>query len=127
MIISAQTSGSFSTSNGSWTPIPGLVLNVPEIVGEAVLFILNVPNPYATGTDYPGGNFGIQYNGEMQGPFAAFTYSEQKPPTPGRVPTTLCVAAVLPAKGTTTVTAMWSSIRNSTVHIDSPATLTMIL
>lgn len=127
MIISAVTSGNFSTSSGSWTPIPGLVLKVPEIVGEGVLFVLNVPNPYASGNNYPGGNFGIEYNGEMQGPFGSFTYSEQAPSASGRVPTTVCVAAVLPAKGPTTVTAMWSSIRNSTVHIDSPATLTMIL
>lgn len=127
MIISTETSGNFSTSNAAWTPIPGLVLKVPEIVGEAVLFILNVPNPYAAGNNYPGGNFGIAYDGEMQGPFAAFTYSEQVPSTPGRVPTTLCVAAVLPPKESTVVTAMWSSIRNSTVHIDSPATLTMVL
>jgi mannose-binding lectin len=127
MIISAQTNGGFSTSNNSWTAIPGLVVTVPEITGEAVLFVLNVPNPYANGNNYPGGKFGIYFNGEMQGPFAAFTYSQQTPSSPGRVPTTLCVAAVLPAKGPTTVTAMWSALRNSTVHIDSPATLTMIL
>ena len=126
MIISAESSGNQSTSSASWTPIPGLVVTVPPITGEAVLFVLNVPNPYANGNNYPGGNFGIYYNGEMQGPTASFTYSQQSPSTPGRVPTTLYVSAVLP-KGPTTVTAMWSAIRNSTVHIDSPATLTMIL
>ena len=126
MIISAQTSGNQSTNNASWTPIPGLSVKVPEIVGQAVLFVLNVPNPYANGNNYPGGNFGIYFDGEMQGPTASFTYSQQSPSTPGRVPTTLYVAAVLSGKGPTTVTAMWSAIRNSTVHIDSPATLTMI-
>jgi mannose-binding lectin len=127
MIISAQTNGGFSTTNNSWTPIPGLVVTVPEITGQGVLFLLNVPNPYATGTNYPSGKFGIYFNGEMQGPFASFSYSQQTPSSPGRVPTTLCVAAVLPAKAQTTVTAMWAAVRNSTVHIDSPATLTMIL
>lgn len=126
MIISAQTSGNQSTNSASWTPIPGLSVKVPPIVGEAVLFVLNVPNPYANGNNYPGGNFGIYFDGEMQGPTASFTYSQQSPSTPGRVPTTLYVAAVLTGKGPTTVTAMWSAIRNSTVHIDSPATLTMI-
>jgi len=125
MIISAQTSGNFSTNNGSWTPIPGLVLTVPPITGEAVLFVLNVPNPYASGNNYPGGNFGIYFDGEMQGPTASFTYSQQKPSSPGRVPTTLNMAAVL-LKGPTEVKAMWSAIRGSTVHIDSPATLTVI-
>lgn len=127
MIISAQTNGNFSTNLAQWTPIPGLVLTVPEITREAIVFVLNVPNPYANGDNYPGGNFGIQYYGEMQGPFAAFTYSEKAPSSPGRVPTTLYVATVLTRPGPTTVTAMWSSIRNSTVRIDSPATLTMIL
>ena len=126
MIISAQTSGSFSTNSGPWTPIPGLVLKVPPIVGEAVLFVLNVPNPYANGNNYPGGNFGIEFYGEMQGPTASFTYSQQSPSTPGRVPTTLSMATVLTRPGPTTVTAMWSAIRGSTVHLDSPVTLTMI-
>jgi hypothetical protein len=127
MIISAQSNGTFSTSSGSWTPIPGLVLKVPDMVGEAVLFVLNVPNPWATGNNYPGGNFAIQFAGEVQGPYASFTYSEQAPSIPGRVPTTLSVVETLTGKGPITVTAMWSAIRNSTVHIDSPATLTMIL
>lgn len=127
MIISAATSGNQSTNSASWTPIPGLVLKVPQIVGEAVLFVLNVPNPYATGNNYPGGNFGIQFYGEMQGPTASFTYSDKNPSAPGRVPTTLSVAAALRSREPFTVTAMWNAARGSTVHIDSPATLTMIL
>ena len=126
MIISAATSGSQSTSSASWTPIPGLVLKVPPIVGEAILFVLNIPNPWATGSNYPGGNFGIEFYGEMQGPTASFTYSQQSPSTPGRVPTTLSMATVLTRQGPTTVTAMWSAIRGSTVNLDSPATFTMI-
>ena len=109
MIISQETSGSFNTNSSSWTPIPGLVLRVSQVVGETVLFILNVPNPWATGSSYPGGNFGIQINGQIQGPFAAFTYSDQSPSTPGRVPTTLCVAAE--PKGPITAVAVWSAIR----------------
>jgi len=126
MIISAATSGTQSTNSAGWVPIPGLALKVPAIVSEAVLFVLNVPNPYATGSNYPGGNFGIQWGGVMQGPTAAFTYSEQSPSGSGRVPTTLSVTAVLKSQQPFTVTAMWSAIRGSTVHIDSPATLTMI-
>lgn len=126
MIVSQETSGNLSTSNASWTPIPGLVLRAPEIVGQTVLFVLNVPNPYASGKDYPGGNFGIAFNGEIQAPFAAFTYSQQNPSSDGRVPTTLCVSVKLTSTQLI-ATAMWQSIRNSTVHIDSPATLTMIL
>ncbi len=126
MIVSTETSGNLSTNNGSWTSIPGLVLKVPQIVGETVLFVLNVPNPYATGNSYPGGNFGIAFNGEIQAPFAAFTSSEQNPSGAARVPTTLCVSTKLTSTQLI-ATAMWSSIRGSTVHIDSPATLSMIL
>ena len=125
MIISTETGGDLSINLAQWTPIPGLVLRITQIVGEDVLFVLNGPSPYATGNDYPGGNFGIQFDGKLQGPFAAFTYSEQNPSSPGRVPTTLCVATTM--TGPLTATAVWSSIRGSTVHIDSPATLTMIL
>ena len=124
MIISTETAGGFTTNLAHWTAIPGLVLRITQIVGEEVLFVLNVPNPYASGNDYPGGNFGIQLDGVLQAPFAAFTYSDQAPGTPGRVPTTLCVAATL--SGPVTATAVWNAIRGSTVHIDSPATLTMI-
>jgi mannose-binding lectin len=126
MIISVQSSGNQSTSSGSWTPIPGLALKLPEGVGTTWLVILNVPNPYATGNNYPGGNFGIQVNGQVQSQFAAFTYNEQIPQGTGRVPTTLCVPVQLSGQGTSAVVAVWSGIRNSTVHIDSPASLTAV-
>lgn len=125
MILSQATSGNLNTNSASWTPIPGLALKVSQVVGETVLFILNVPNPWATGNNYPGGNFGIQINGQIQAPFAAFTYSEQSPSISGRVPTTLCVTVEPTAP--ITAAAVWSAIRGSTVHLDSPATLTMVL
>jgi mannose-binding lectin len=127
MIYYAQTSGNLNTNSGSWTPIAGLALKLPEGVGTEVLVILNVPNPYATGNNYPGGNFGIQVNGQVQSQFAAFTYNEQIPPSTGRIPTTLCVPVQLQPKEPLTVTAVWSGIRNSTVHIDSPASLTAVV
>ena len=127
MILFAQTSGNHSTNSGSWTPIPGLSLKLPDVVGEAVLLILNVPNPYATGTNFPGGNFGIEVNGQVQSAFAAFTYNQQAPGSFGRVPTTLCVPIQLNSTQPLTATAVWSAIRGSTVNIDSPATLTLVI
>jgi hypothetical protein len=127
MIVSAQTSGNQSTNSGAWTPIAGLAVTLPEGVGVQALLILNVPNPYATGNNYPGGNFGLQINGTVQSAFAAFTYNEQVPPSTGRVPTTLCVVTPLSGTGTTSVVAVWSGIRGSTVNLDSPATLTAIV
>ncbi len=115
MLIFAQTTGTQTTNSGNWTAIPGLAITLPRGVADSVLLILNVPNPYATGNDYPGGNFGLQVDGTVQSAFAAFTYNEQVPPSTGRIPTTLRVVAV------------WNGIRGSTVHIDSPPTLTAVI
>ena len=126
MIYSGQSSGAQSTSNSGWTAMPSLSIKIPGGVGETVLAILNVPNPYATGNSNPGGNFGIEVNGAVQPAFACFTYNEVIPPSTGRVPTTLCVPILLNSKDPVVITAVWSNVRGSTVHIDSPATLTVI-
>jgi hypothetical protein len=127
MIISAQSSGSQSTDSSAWTPMPGLSIKIPGAVGETFLLILNVPNPYATGNSNPGGNFGIEVNGTVQPAYASFTYNEANPPSTGRIPTTLCVPLLVNSKDPSVVTAVWSNVRGSTVHIDSPATLSAIV
>ncbi len=73
MIISVQSSGTHSTNSGNWTAIPGLALTLPEGVQDTVLVLLNVPNPYAQGTDFPGGNFAIAVGGQVQPAYASFT------------------------------------------------------
>ena len=127
MIVYAQTTGTQSTNSGSWTPMPGLSVKIPQGVGEMAMLTLNVPNPYATGNNYPGGNFAIEVNGTVQAPYASFTYNEQNPPSTGRIPTTLVAAVPLSQTGSSTVVAVWSGVRGSTVHIDSPATLTGVI
>jgi hypothetical protein len=127
MIVYSQTAGKLNTNSSSWTPIPGLAVTIPEGVGESALVILNAPNPYATGDNYPGGNFGISVNGTMQSAYASFTYNEQKPPSTGRMPTTLCVAVPLSSSGPLTVAAMWSGVRGSVVNVDSPVTLSAVI
>ncbi len=127
MIVYAHSSGQQSTISGSWTPIPGLAITLPRGVGDSALLILNSPNPYAQGTNNPGGNFGLQVNGEVLSAFACFTYNEQVPPSTGRVPTTLSIVTPLSNSGPTSVMAVWSGVRGSTVRIDSPATLTGVI
>lgn len=127
MIISAQSTGTQSTNSGSWTPIPGLAVKLPRGVSDSALVILNIPNPYATGNDYPGGNFGIEAGGAVQSAFASFTYNEQLPPSTGRIPTTLTVTVPLNQQTEVLIQALWSGVRGSTVHIDSPATLTAVI
>jgi hypothetical protein len=123
MPLYAQSSGNQSTNSGSWSAIPGLTVTIPGGAGTTAIVILNVPNPYAEGSNFPGGNFGIQVNNTVQPVTASFTYSESQPQSSGRVPTTLVVGVPL-VNNPQTVTAVWSGVRNSTVVIDTPATLT---
>ena len=126
MALYAQTSGTQQTNSGTFVPIPGLTLTIPEGVGTAALVILNVPMPYAQGNNYPGGTFGITVNGTALPVVAGFTYNDQNPGSTGRIPTTLVVSVPL-ANAAQTIAGVWYGVRGSTVIIDSPATLSAIL
>jgi hypothetical protein len=126
MAIMSVSTGGQQTNSGTFVPIPGLSLTISEGVGISALIILNVPNPYAKGTNYPGGMFGVSVNGTVSPVQAVFTYNEQQPPSTGRIPTTLVVAVPLSQKGSQTVQAVWLGVRGSTVITDSPSTLSAI-
>ena len=123
MTYYAQTTGTHSTNSGSFVPIPGLSLTLPAGAGGSMLVILNLPNPFASGGNYPGATFGISAGGTMSPVQACFTSGEQSPSSSGRVPTTLVVSIAL-TDASQTITAMWYGVRGSTVTIDTPATLT---
>lgn len=122
----AQTSGTLQTNATSPTAIPGLSLVIPEGVKDQALVILNLPNPYATGTDFPGGWFAISANGTILPPIASFTYGDQQPGSFNRMPTSLVVAVQLGLEPQT-IQALWQGIRGSTVIIDSPSSLSAII
>jgi|SRR4051794_14053149 len=122
MALYAQTTGTHSTTSGSFEPIPGLSLTLPGGAGGSMLVILNLPNPYAKGNNYPGATFGISAGGTMSPVVTCFTSGEQSPSSTGRVPTTLIVSIPL-TDASQAVTAMWYGVRGSTVTIDT-ATLT---
>lgn len=126
MALFAQTTGTVQTNASTPTPIPGLSFVLPPGVDASALVILNLPNPYATGNNYPGGWFGIAVNGTVLPAVASFTYGIQVPPSTNRMPTTLMVSVPLALKPQT-VQAMWSGIRGSTVIFDSPSSLAGIL
>ena len=126
MALYAQTSGTQQTSSGTFVAIPGLTITVPEGVDTSALVILNVPNPYAKGNNFPGGTFGISVNGTVSPVVAVFTYNEQQPQSTGRIPTTLVLSVPLGSKPQT-IAGMWFGVRGSTVIIDTPATLSAIL
>jgi len=123
MALYAQTTGTHSTNSGSFVPIPGLSLTLPGGAGGSMLVILNLPNPYAAGNDFPGAMFGISAGGTMSPVVACFTSGMQSTPSSGRVPTTLVVSIAL-TDASQTINAMWYGVRGSTVTIDTPATLT---
>lgn len=118
--------GAQTTNASNWAPMNGLTLTIPEGVGETAIIILNVPMPFATGNSNPGGTFGISVNGAVSPVVASFTYNDVDPASTGRIPTTLVVGVPLGNKAQT-IQAVWYGVRNSTVHIDSPATLTALL
>jgi hypothetical protein len=122
----AQTSGTLQTNASSPTPIPGLSFALPEGVGDNALVILNLPNPYAEGNNFPGGAFGITVNGAALPAVAVFTYGQQQPASYNRMPTTLVVSVPLTLKPQT-IQAVWNGIRGSTVIIDSPSSLSAIV
>jgi mannose-binding lectin len=95
-------------------------------VQVSALVILNLPNPYAQGNDYPGGVPGISVNGAVSPVQASFIYGVQAPGSFNRMPTTLVVAVPLTLQQQT-IQALWCGVRGSTVVIDSPATLSVVL
>ena len=127
-ILYAQSAGTQQTQSANWAAIPGLQLTLPSNSGglSSALITLNVPNPYASGNNFPGGVFGILVNGAIAAPTACFTYPTQVPQSFGRMPTTLIVQAKL-ISDPQQVQAMWQSVRGSTVVIDSPATLSAVI
>lgn len=128
-ILYKETAGSLSTTSGAWTPIPGLKFTLPAASASQkdALIILNLPNPYATGTNFPGGMIGISVNGTPLLPFAAFTYDTQAPQSFGRMPTTLVLHVKLLNNNTQVIQTLWQSIRSSTVVIDTPASLSAMI
>jgi hypothetical protein len=60
-------------------------------------------------------------------PSAACTYNEAVAVSTGRIPTTLTAVVSLSGSEDVSAVAVWSGVRGSTVHIDSPASLTAVI
>jgi hypothetical protein len=124
------------TNTGNWDDIAGLSLTLPaESADEKfALVILNVPNPYAKGNNYPGCNFTIRLNGQIDNnvPIACFTsYNKVADPataiSSGRVPTTLVARIQLATGKKTVIQGAWQSIRGATAVVDTPSTISAVL
>jgi mannose-binding lectin len=128
MMLFAYADFPSSVQSDDWQPMPGLALTLPPAAmgADLTLVTLNVPNPYASGGQYPGGQFAFEWNGQLLPFLAAFTASEASPESSGRTPTTL-VAPLMLRDSPTTLVAVWSSIRGSTLAIDSIASLSALV
>jgi mannose-binding lectin len=126
-ILYAQITTAPTMNSPQFVDIPGLSFTLPAAnpAQTAALITLNVPNPYASGNDFPGLRFAINAAGAIVAD-GGFSYELQAPPSFGRTPITIVVR--VPLSGfPQTVKAQWVSVRNSTGHIDSFASLSAIV
>lgn len=129
-IFYAQTKGELSTNSATAVDLPGLAVTIPgwTFRSNEALVTVNIPNPYATGQDFPGGIFQVAVNGIIQDYLACFTYSNKTPESFGRVPVTLVTKVSLPQSDqSATIQVKWYGVRGSTVKLDSPASLSVQL
>lgn len=122
-------SNPLQTSSQNYVDIPGLKLDVSKYSNSpclTALITLNIPTPYASGNNFPGGNFIIVTDQGEQLAFGGFTYSNKTPESYGRMPFTLVTRCSL-ASNVSTIKAQWSNVRGSTVHIDSYASISAII
>ena len=128
-ILYKETAGQLETASGSWTPIPGLEFKLPAVSTNqtTALITLNLPNPYASGSNFPGGTIGIAVNGAVLVNIGCFSSDSQQPQSFGRKPVTLVIQVQLSSGNTQLIQGMWQNVRNSTVIIDTPATLSAII
>lgn len=126
-IISSQITSAPTMNSPQFVDIPGLTITLPAAnpAQSVALVTLNVPHPYASGNDFPGLRFAINAAGTVVAD-GGFSYELQAPPSFGRTPITIVVR--VPLTGfTQTVKAQWVSVRNSTGHIDSFASISAIV
>lgn len=124
----AQITSAPNVNSNQFVDIPGLTLQLPAAVPASLQFALitlNVPTPFAEGNNFPGLDFAVNVNGQVVAS-GSFTYSQQQPQSFSRQPFTLVVRVSLQSSPSQ-VRAQWRSVRGSTGHIDSFASLSAIL
>lgn len=125
-IFYAETTATLTTNSATLVDLPGLAVTIPAWVlrPQNAIVTVNIPNPCASGEDFPGAFFQVAVNGTLQNAVGAFTYNEAKPASNGRIPMTLVTKIALPvANQAATIQVKWAGLRGSTVHIDSPTSL----
>jgi hypothetical protein len=126
-ILFAKITTAPPTTSNQFVDIPGLGFQIPAMSSTRTkaLVILDVPEPFATGSDFPGTIFAVRVNATRVAE-GGFTYSSKNPESTGRMPTTL-VAVVPLTTQPQFVQAQWISVRGSTNRIDSFASLSAVI
>ena len=125
-IFSTSTSGD-PTHLGDYGDIPGMKLEIPSgAAASRAAVIFNLPQPYAEGNDFPGGNFRIMFN-DAQVVEGCFTYSEKQPASTGRMPLALTTSINLVPGRLNQIEVEWAGIRGSRVHLGGSASLIAIV
>ena len=114
LIFFASTTALNIETDG-WHDITGLSLKLPKRGSTFLeaLVILNVPNPFAMGSNYPGAMFAIDVDGTRLDPIAEFSSAFQSPPGAGRSPTTLVAKVELSDLAECNIKAVWRKIPGS--------------
>ena len=125
----AQITSAPNVNSDQFVDIPDLFLDLPQASAtqRQALIILNVPQPFAEGNDTPGLDFAITVNDRVVAT-GGFTSPMTQPQSFARVPFTLVVRINLRNDGQYShVHAQWRSVRSSTGHIDSFASISAVL
>lgn len=115
------------THSGDFGDIPGLHIEIPPSTSRThALLIFNLPQPYAEGTNYPGGAFRLLCDDTLlvEG---CFTSSDKAPSSSGRTPLTLTAKVDLSAGVQHRAEVHWAGIRGSRVHLGGSASLAAIV
>ena|SRR6185295_4807444 len=128
-LLFTQITSAPNVNSNEFVDIPQLFIDLPPASAELrqALIILNVPQPFAEGNDTPGLDFAINVEGKVVAT-GGFTYPMTQPQSFARVPFTLVVRVNLRNDGQQShVHAQWRSVRSSTGHIDSFASISAVL
>lgn len=126
-ILYAEVEKAPGTKSNQFVDIEDLSLQLPpsDSIRKFALVALNIPSPYAEGSNYPGAEFALEANGRRVAK-GTFTYESRTPGSSARQPFTLIVRVKLddvPIE----VQAQWRSVRDAKCRIDSFASISAVL
>jgi len=127
-VLYTEITGDLTVSSSEYVDINDFKLTLPSKKNgqTSALIMLNFASPYATGSNYPGINFGISYNSEMAAT-GGFTYENETPSSFARHPFTLVVRKDLLEEQDSIVQIQWANVRDSVGYQGGFASLSAIL